>query len=69
VQLDLDVRDPVQRTAGSPAPSHPWILGLVADENDTTATRTTSTTSARGGYSFVGECECPDDCPRDHGNE
>jgi hypothetical protein len=20
-------------------------------------------------YSFVAECECPDDCPRDHANE
>jgi hypothetical protein len=63
MQLTVDIRQPIQQTTGSPEPSHPWILGLVAVDDDTRA--------APGGrpYSFLSECECPDDCLRDHENE
>ena len=63
MQLNVDVRQPVQQRARSAAPSHPWILGLIAVDDDTRA--------APGGrpYSFLSECECPDDCLRDHESE
>jgi hypothetical protein len=63
MQLAVDIRQPIQQTAGSPEPSHPWILGLSAVDDDTRA--------APGGrpYSFLSECECPDDCLRDHESE
>jgi hypothetical protein len=63
MQLTVDVRQPIQQGAGSPEPSHPWILGLIAVDGDTPA--------AAGGrpYSFLSECECPDDCLRDHDSE
>jgi hypothetical protein len=62
VQL-LDRPQPSQQRTGSPEPSHPWILGLVAADDDTRA--------APGvpSYSFLSECECPDDCLRDHETE
>jgi hypothetical protein len=63
MQLTVDIRQPIQRTTSSPEPSHPWILGLIAVDDDTRA--------APGGrpYSFLSECECPDDCLRDHESE
>jgi len=61
MQLNIEVRQPVQQTAGSAEPSHPWILGLADDgphvESDLRP------------YSYRSECECPDDCLRDHENE
>jgi len=63
MQLTADIRQPVQQTNGSQEPSHPWILGLIAVDGDRRA--------APDGrpYSFQSECECPDDCLRDHETE
>jgi hypothetical protein len=63
MQLTIDTRQPNQQTTDSPEPSHPGILGLIAVADDARATP--------GGrpYSFLSECECPDDCLRDHESE
>jgi hypothetical protein len=63
MQPNVDTRQPIQRPTGSPEPSHPWLLGLIAGDDDTPG--------APGGrpYSFLSECECPDDCLRDHDSE
>jgi hypothetical protein len=61
MQLNIEVRQPVEHTAGSAEPSHPWTLGLVDD-----APRVEP---ALRPYSYSSECQCPDDCPRDHENE
>ena len=61
MQLNIEVRQRVQQKAGSAEPSNPWILGLVDDGP-----------RAEPGlrpYSYTSECECPDDCLRDHENE
>ena len=58
-----DGRQLVQPAAGSAEPSHPWILGLVAVDDGTLVKPEVRP------YSFRSECECPDDCLRDHGNE
>lgn len=61
MQLEIEVRQPTQRTAGTAELSHPWILGLVDDSP--------RQESALRPYSYTTECECPDDCLRDHENE
>jgi hypothetical protein len=63
MKLNVDIRQPTRQTAGSAEPSNPWILGLVAADDGPRA--------VPGGlpYSFFAECECPDDCLRDHENE
>jgi hypothetical protein len=63
MQFTVDARQPIQQTTGSPEPSHPWIPGPIAVDDNTRATL--------GGrpYSFLSECECPDDCLRDHESE
>jgi hypothetical protein len=63
MQLSVDVPQPAHLKAGSAEPSHPWILGLIARDDSPRATPAGST------YSFLAECECPDDCMRDHENE
>lgn len=63
MQLDVDGRQAVQQTAGSAEPSHPWTLGVIA-VNDGPVVKP----SVRP-YSYRSECECPDDCLRDHENE
>jgi hypothetical protein len=58
--------DPGQRTAptvGSLEPSHLWVLGLDRDDAGPPIEE------ARRPYSYLAECDCPDDCPRDHANE
>ncbi len=60
--LTVDVRQSSVETARSTEPAHPWFLGLVAVDE---APRTPSGRP----YSFLSECECPDDCLRDHENE
>jgi hypothetical protein len=53
----------IQQTAGSADPSRRWILGLMAvDEGPLVE-------PAMRPYSYSSECECPDDCLRDHENE
>ncbi len=63
MELNVDMRQPAHQTTGSAEPSHPWVFGpnAVVDRPRVTA----------GGlpYSSWAECECPDDCPRDHENE
>lgn len=56
MQLSIEVRQPNQQTAGSKELLDAWILGLVDD-------------GPRVEYSYTSECECPDDCLRDHENE
>jgi hypothetical protein len=63
MQLNVDVRQPVQQTADSAQPSHPWILRLMAVDDGPLAK------PAPRPYSYLAECECPDDCLRDHENE
>ncbi len=58
-----DGLQPVQHAAGSAEPSRPWILGLVAVDDGPLVK------PARPTDSFRSECECPDDCLRDHENE
>lgn len=43
-------------------PTHLWVLGVVNDQY--AAKRPTERIP-----SFLSECECPDDCLRDHENE
>ena len=60
--IELDRRQ-LQPTVGSVEPSRPWILGLVAvDGIPLTEPRVRQETD-------LSECECPDDCVRDHENE
>ncbi len=61
--LDVDLRQPVEEIDGSLQPSRPWPLGLAVDDGRSLAG------PRRPQYSYWAECECPDDCPRDHENE
>lgn len=63
MELKVDLRQPVQETAGSLEPSHLWVLGLALDDDGPLVK------SALRPYSFRSECECPDNCLRDHENE
>ena len=63
MQLTVDVRQPIRQTAGSAEPSHRWILGPTATDDGQ------RTRPGAQPYSFLAECECPDDCLRDHENE
>lgn len=63
MQLTVDTSQPNHQSVGSPEPSHPRILGLIAVDDDMRA-------APEGRpYSFLSECECPDDCLRDHDTE
>jgi hypothetical protein len=44
-------------------PSRFWVLGIVAEPLEPVAR------PALALESSWGRCECPDECPRDHGNE
>ena len=59
----MDPGQSVQGIAGSSEPSHPWIVGVAATDDGPV------TKPQRRPYSFWAECECPDDCLRDHENE
>lgn len=63
MQLNVDVRQPAQQTAGSAEAPQPWILGVNAVDDGSRAA------PAGRPYSFLAECECPADCLRDHENE
>ncbi|OGO55211.1 MAG: hypothetical protein A2Z32_11065 [Chloroflexi bacterium RBG_16_69_14] len=63
MELEMTPRQPVQLTAGAFEASHPWVLGLVGDEDASHAA------PRKRPYSFWAECECPADCLRDHENE
>ena len=63
MDLKIDLRQPVKATVGSLEPSHLWVLGLAVDEDGSLVG------PGRRQYSYWAECECPDDCLRDHENE
>jgi hypothetical protein len=63
VNLKVDLGHPMKQTVGSLEPSHLWILGLAVDDDDSAAGTGTRQPS------HLAECECPDDCVRDHENE
>jgi hypothetical protein len=63
MELRIDLRQPVHETVGSSEPSHRWIVGFAAIDFGRFAER------QGRRYSYLGECECPDDCLRDHENE
>ena len=61
MELPVDLTQPT--SVGSPEISHVWVLQpVVTDARPLVASDTR-------GYSYLAECECPDDCLRDHGNE
>ncbi len=62
VTLEFDLRQPIL-TVGSIEPSRLWNLGLTADDGGPLAE------PAMRENSYLSECECPDDCLRDHENE
>jgi hypothetical protein len=63
MQLTVDVHRSTRQTASSGEASPGWILGpTVADDARLAIPRPQA-------YSFLSDCECPDDCLRDHENE
>ena len=70
MEQTVEQREPANRLVASPKPSKPWVLepapsvlGPVHDEHDSRVK------PLPRPYSFLAECECPHDCPRDHDNE
>ncbi len=63
MKVKSELRQPVQQTVGSVEPSRPWILTLAAVDGGRLAE------PAPRQISYRSECECPDDCLRDHDNE
>jgi hypothetical protein len=63
MQLNVDMPQRVQQTAFPAQPSRSWEPGPNAVEDGTRAA------PGRLPYSFYSDCECPDDCLRDHENE
>ena len=55
--------EPAHTSVASPEPSKPWVLGPATDDEGSRIGPQTRPSS------FWAECECPDDCPRDHDNE
>ncbi|MEA2536980.1 MAG: hypothetical protein QOF11_1214 [Chloroflexota bacterium] len=62
--MDLNV-DPGQsfKRAITLEPSHHWVLGLTADDDASIVGR------GQRQSSYQVECDCPDNCLRDHENE
>ncbi len=63
MDLKVDQRHRIENAVGSLEPSHPWVLGLAVEEYGSLVAPTLRP------YSYRAECECPDDCLRDHENE
>jgi hypothetical protein len=63
MDLNADLRQPAQKAIVSLEPSHLWVVGLAVDDDGSLV----GPGSRRD--SFWAECECPDDCLRDHENE
>ena len=63
MNLNVDPGQPVNETVGSLEPSHLWVLGLAVDDDGSLVG------AGRRQDSSWAECECPDDCLRDHENE
>jgi hypothetical protein len=61
--VQFDPGQPVKATVGSLEPSDLWIVGLPLDDDG-------ALLEPRGHQpSYWADCECPDDCLRDHENE
>jgi hypothetical protein len=63
MELKVDLRQPVEKSAGSLRPSHLWVPGLALDDEGSLVA------PGRRHDSYLAECECPNDCLRDHENE
>jgi hypothetical protein len=63
MNLQVDLRQPGKAAVGSLEPSHLWVLGLAVDDEGSLVG------PGNGPSSSWAECECPDDCLRDHDNE
>ena len=63
MELKVDLQHQVENTVGSLEPSHLWVLGLALDDEGSLIG------PGLRPYSYWAECDCPDDCLRDHGNE
>ena len=63
MNLTLDLPQTLKQSVGSAALSR--LRSLLS----TTADDRASVAAAARPYSFQAECECPDDCLRDHENE
>jgi len=63
MDLTVDPRQVATEPAGSLKPSDLRAAGFPVDIDGSLPGR------GQGQDSFRAECECPDDCPRDHGNE
>jgi hypothetical protein len=62
MDLRFDQRQTVNDTVGSLESWQPRNPGLAFEEQGPVR-------ATRPPYSYSAECECPDDCPRDHENE
>jgi hypothetical protein len=63
MELSLDQRQPFRPPVASREPSPGQGVLRVNDTPDALVE------PAARRYSFWADCECPDDCPRDHENE
>ena len=63
MELSVDLGQPVQKTVTSLEPSHLWVLGLAVDDDGSLVG------PGRRQDGYLADCECPDDCLRDHDNE
>lgn len=63
MEFEMNLRQPVYRTAGVFEPARLWALRPVRDDDASDAG------TRKRPYSFWAECECPSDCLRDHENE
>jgi hypothetical protein len=63
MDLKVDLRQSGRSTVRSLEPSRLTARGLAADDDRTLIGR------GSGPYSYWSDCECPDDCLRDHENE
>lgn len=63
MDFTLDLQQPIEQTVGYRDLVPRWVAGLALD------TASSPGEPVRRPYSYLGECECPNDCPRDHENE
>ena len=63
MELNANLRPPTQKPFASLEPSHLWVLGLAVDDDGSLVG------AGSGPDSHWADCECPDNCPRDHENE
>jgi hypothetical protein len=62
MELRVEPQQSGQKTVGRLEPSRLWVLGLAADDDALARPRIHED-------SYLAECNCPDDCLRDHENE